>query len=446
VVVAITIAGIDLILINTGRFQDQVRNAEIARTNVLELQFDEETGLRGFTSTNSSTFLQPYIRAALHIYRAFENLKAALAPIDANGDLSPYVATEETIHRQWLADIAKPLIRNDRRHDALSLQVRGKDLMDRFRAADAELEAGLIARGNAADQALRRAVQRIILIGGITLLVAIAVVLDLSLRADRLAEQSERQRRLYTAEKEVTDELQRALLPSALPTVPNLRIDALYRPAGELSRVGGDWYDAIALPDGRLFVTIGDVTGQGVAAAAAMNGARQALLAAALREDDPGAILMRANRALLLQGSSIVTAACAFIDPKTLSIVYATAGHPPPVMIHPLLGPQLLPHGGIPLGAFNDARYATFAGLAVEGALLILYTDGLTERSHDVVEGEALLLEAASALLTPNEDFRDERSPAFALYRSVFHDAAPADDVAILTVAFGPADPQASLT
>lgn len=437
-VVALTVTWIDLFLIDTGRFQEQVRGAQVARTDVLELQLDEETGLRGFTSTGSSAFLQPYIRAAYHIFGAFQHLKIALAPIDKTGELSQYVAQEELAHRQWLAQVAKPLIANVRRHDSLTLQLRGKDLIDRFRAADAELEAGLISQAHDADEALRVSVQRTILIGGLTLLVVIAVVLDLSFRAERLADQSERQRRIYAAEKEVTDSLQRALLPRALPVVANLRIDALYRPAGELNRVGGDWYDAIALPDGRLFVTIGDVTGQGVAAAAAMNGARQALLASALREDDPGAILMRGNRALLLQGSPLVTAACAFIDPVTQRVIYASAGHPPPVLVHPTLGAHLLPHGGIPLGALYDARYTTFAGQAAEGALLILYTDGLTEGSHDVVEGEAQLIAAATNLRAASE-LRDAPSPAFALYRALFHDAPPSDDVAILTVSFGAA-------
>jgi len=143
-------------------------------------------------------------------------------------------------------------------------------------------------------------------------------------------------------------------------------------------------------------------------------------------------VLARANAAILLQGSPMVTAICGYIDPVTLAIRYATAGHPPLILARPNVPAVLLPHDGLPLGIEPEAGYRTFDATAAAGAILVLYTDGVTEFEHDVVGGEARLLEAARGAVAADD-------PALAIKRAVFGAQSPTDDVAILTIRFAAA-------
>ncbi len=139
--------------------------------------------------------------------------------------------------------------------------------------------------------------------------------------------------RLYERERTTADALQRAMLPSALPLLPDIRFSASYSAASESQRVGGDFYDAFELPDGRVALTIGDVTGHGLEAAVIMGEIRQALRAASFESAEPSAILDRASRLLIASGRSVfVTAIVGVLDPVTGRFAYATAGHPPPLV------------------------------------------------------------------------------------------------------------------
>jgi serine phosphatase RsbU (regulator of sigma subunit) len=176
--------------------------------------------------------------------------------------------------------------------------------------------------------------------------------------------------------------------------------------------------------------SIGDVAGHGVAAAVVMNRARQAILAAALHESDPALVLQRANATILLQEDGVmVTALCGFIDPGNREVVYATAGHPAPMLAHAGKPPAFLPHDGVPLGVFPESAYRRFVAQAQPGDVLVLYTDGMIEHGHDIVAGEARLIEAAVHAV-------DAENPAGALFEAIFGSDAPADDVAVLAVSF----------
>jgi serine phosphatase RsbU (regulator of sigma subunit) len=163
-----------------------------------------------------------------------------------------------------------------------------------------------------------------------------------------------------------------------------------------------------------------------------MSRARQAIIAAALHENDPAKVLERANTSIMLQEMRMVTAICGYIDPRTLEVVYATAGHPAPVLARPGLPSEFLPHDGIPLGILRNATYRTFVAHPFDGALLVLYTDGVIEHKRNVIDGLDRLLEASRlSVLAEN--------PALAIQRYVFQDSIPTDDVAILTVKFSEA-------
>jgi PAS domain S-box-containing protein len=202
--------------------------------------------------------------------------------------------------------------------------------------------------------------------------------------------------RLYEREHGIVETLQRSLLPSRLPRLPGISIAARYLPGG--ADVGGDWYDAIALGDGGVGLAMGDVVGHGIEAASMMGELRNTLRAYALEGLSPGGVVARLDRLVQqLQGDQMATLLYAVLDPDWTTVRYASAGHPPPLLIGPdgdadyLWGGRSTPLG---LGAVSEDEEAT-AELA-GGSTLALYTDGLVEvRGEALVEGLARLRDAA---------------------------------------------------
>ncbi|HET6780661.1 MAG TPA: GAF domain-containing protein, partial [bacterium] len=129
---------------------------------------------------------------------------------------------------------------------------------------------------------------------------------------------------------ELSSALQRALLPAELPRLPFLAIAALYQAADPEARVGGDWYDALLLPDDRLLISIGDVAGHGIAAAAAMAQVRHLVRALAIQGRRPADVMAAVNHYLLqLPDSTHLSMWIAMLDPITGDLIYGGAGHPP---------------------------------------------------------------------------------------------------------------------
>jgi phosphoserine phosphatase RsbU/P len=199
---------------------------------------------------------------------------------------------------------------------------------------------------------------------------------------------------LRDREQRIAETLQRSLLPQALPSSGALTLCARYLPrADEGGQVGGDFYDVVPLPGGRLGLAIGDVAGKGLAAAAAMGQIRAALHAYALEDEAPGSVLDRLDR-FVAQMESMATAMFVVVDGAG-EMAIANAGHPPAIVVDPagarLVAGALSP----PLGAGVTGRGQHRARLP-EGARLLLYTDGLIERRG---EGLDLSLEALRELV-----------------------------------------------
>ena len=147
--------------------------------------------------------------------------------------------------------------------------------------------------------------------------------------------------RLTERERGLADALQRSLLPR-LPQLPAVSLAGRYLPAAA-ARLGGDWYDAFALPDGRLGMAIGDVVGHGFHAAAIMGQLRSGLRAYALDGMSPGEVLERLNRLLRqLEPGRTSTIVYLVLEPHGGTLSVATAGHPPP-LVHPVDGDARLP-------------------------------------------------------------------------------------------------------
>ncbi|MER5409663.1 SpoIIE family protein phosphatase [Streptomyces sp. NPDC002769] len=201
--------------------------------------------------------------------------------------------------------------------------------------------------------------------------------------------------RLYDAEHIRSRELQRSLLPQALPSLPACTAAARYLPAGQGMDVGGDWYDVIPLSGGQVALVVGDVMGHGLPEAATMGRLRTAVHTLADLELPPDEIMSRLNDIVGGMGEgSYVTCLYALYDSTTQICSIARAGHPPPALVHPdgtVLFPELATDP--PLGA-AEPPFETVELPVPEGSLLVLYTDGLVESAkRDIDEGMADLAE-----------------------------------------------------
>jgi PAS domain S-box-containing protein len=248
----------------------------------------------------------------------------------------------------------------------------------------------------------------------------------------------EAQKQALERTKRVAEVLQYAFLPRALPQRSDLRIDALYASPEEDALVGGDWYDAFEMPDGRIGFSVGDVAGHGIEASIVVGKLRQTIFTLALRIDDPAAILAETNRILRMQDpGTFVTAIAGFIDAEKMTIRYASAGHPPPIVAYRtdvVEEPQ--PTGGTLLGAVDDPRLRTTSMAIAPDAVVAIYTDGVIEFARDSLAGEAALMRAVASLVGNVTVAR----PARTLRDAVLGEAPARDDVAVLVFQFSPVD------
>jgi PAS domain S-box-containing protein len=239
--------------------------------------------------------------------------------------------------------------------------------------------------------------------------------------------------RLYERQREVARTLQASFLPPGLPHDARAAFDAVYAPGTRDLTIGGDWYDAFPYDgEGTFAFSLGDVGGRGLEAAVPMGKMRQTFRAIAVLETDPARALAAADAVLRREHPDIfVTAFAGAYDAQTRALRYANAGHPPPFVRAPDGTLSRLREAGVPLGlgAFDPlvVRDETLA----PGALLVAFTDGLIEATHDIDEGER---EVARALAHPA--FRIASHPA-ALLRAMIVPEVPADDIAILTLRAG---------
>ena len=195
----------------------------------------------------------------------------------------------------------------------------------------------------------------------------------------------------------IVAELQKALLPTALPVLPRARIAARYLVAGHEQAAGGDWFDAIPLADGSVALVVGDVVGHGVAASAAMGQLRAVLAELLAAEADLGRVLERTDDfAARMPTLRAATLALAVLDPAVGKLRYTTCGHPPPLVIGVDGTTRYLAGTGTgPLG--TGSRPVLAASALAPGELVLLYSDGLIERpDQTITEGMAELAAAAA--------------------------------------------------
>lgn len=247
--------------------------------------------------------------------------------------------------------------------------------------------------------------------------------------------------RRYARERTAALALQHSLLPRRVSGGEAMEVATRYLPADDEYNVGGDWFDVIGLPGGRLALVVGDVTGHGINAAATMGRLRTAIRTLADLDLPPGELLTRLDRTFVgLAGeegeegeeddeprpSLGATCAYAVYEPATRTCTVALAGHPPPAVVDPGGGVTFpdLPHGtslGVGLLPYESAELEL-----PEGSVIAFYTDGLVEdRRQDIDVGMARVSEALGRRVSSLEDLCTE-------VVATLPTRTPADDVTLL--------------
>jgi serine phosphatase RsbU (regulator of sigma subunit) len=219
----------------------------------------------------------------------------------------------------------------------------------------------------------------------------------LTLAAERLSVAIERAAS-HDRHRHISITLQRSMLPRDLPEIPGCAVSARYLPGAVGTEVGGDWYDAFELSKGAIALTVGDVMGKGVEAAATMAQLRTALRVFALDGLKPSSLVSRLNSFAASSGSDFATMVYGVIDPAT-TLRYTCAGHPPPLLVSSSGKARYLEAGhGLLLGAEKRAQYRQASVELEEGDTLILYTDGLVESRQQSLDQRLTRLATASAV------------------------------------------------
>jgi serine phosphatase RsbU (regulator of sigma subunit) len=197
--------------------------------------------------------------------------------------------------------------------------------------------------------------------------------------------------------------LQHAVLPDRMPELPGWEFTSHYSPAGR-TEVGGDFFDAIPLGDGRVALFVGDVMGRGVHAAAAMAQMRAAVRAYAAVDPTPASVMENLDRMFdQFPSDQLVTLVYLVADPAKEELVVTNAGHPPPVLLRADGSTEQLPFAdGVPLGTFPAGRKQSTVPFCA-GDTLLAFTDGLIERrAEDIDAGQERLLAALGVLADPD--------------------------------------------
>ena len=247
--------------------------------------------------------------------------------------------------------------------------------------------------------------------------------------------------RHFESERSIAETLQRSVLPSALPRVAGMQIAARYLPGTQGVNIGGDWFDAVELRDGRVGLIVGDVVGKGVQAAANMGQLRNALRAISVERLKPPSALARLDR-LASDGldTTFATVVYAVFDSKAGVLRHSSAGHPPPVVAFPDGRVELLEGGrGLPLGTGLGPKYRQSVVELPAGSIVLLYTDGLVERRGESID-EGIEALVAAMRDGPNDA---EQLLEHVVDKLVEGTAQRADDIAILAARFLPVAPQA---
>jgi phosphoserine phosphatase RsbU/P len=262
----------------------------------------------------------------------------------------------------------------------------------------------------------------------LNLLTIMANVAALRIERERLAA-SEEARHVLESELERAAEIQRQLLPRDVPSVGGLELAGYNRPC---LTVGGDYYDFLRQPDGRILLALGDVAGKGMSAALLMVNLQVRVQMLAEQPIGPAAMVTLLNRAMAgsCPANRFVTFFLCQINPETWELAYCNAGHNPPYLIGANGEVRKLAGGGLILGVFPGLTYTEEVEHMHPGDIIVLYSDGVTESVGE--DGEDFGGEKFLEVLIENR-----RRPAQEIVVAINQaleafGGAPADDITLV--------------
>jgi serine phosphatase RsbU (regulator of sigma subunit)/anti-sigma regulatory factor (Ser/Thr protein kinase) len=235
----------------------------------------------------------------------------------------------------------------------------------------------------------------------------------------------------YSRERATALTLQRSMLPTGLSAPSSVEVKHRYLPGSQLIEIGGDWYESIALPGGRVALVVGDVAGHGVRAAVTMGRLRTAIHTLAMLELPPAETLQQLNELMQELGARephFATCVYAIFDAVSGTCELASAGHLPPLLVRPDGTNELLDVSPAPpLGVGSGPIQSRVVDIE-DGSLLVLYTDGLVERrTEDIDVG----LEKLAAIFGPGSADQPLEDLCKATLAGVYADQQR-DDIALL--------------
>ncbi|HEX8456884.1 MAG TPA: SpoIIE family protein phosphatase [Pyrinomonadaceae bacterium] len=214
----------------------------------------------------------------------------------------------------------------------------------------------------------------------LTVLTTLASVAAIRVENARLMEEDlERER--FERELNLAREIQQRFQPSGAPNVAGYEMQGISFPCYE---IGGDYYDFIERPDGRMVIALGDVSGKGTSAALLMSSLHAAMHAQIPAHKTLGDTISAVNRYLAetIPFNRFITLFCAELDPLTGTLSFLNAGHNPPLIAHAGGSMEQLAAGGIPLGIMPDALYREGRTQLHPGDALVIYSDGVSETQN----------------------------------------------------------------
>ncbi|MBV9646609.1 MAG: SpoIIE family protein phosphatase [Candidatus Eremiobacteraeota bacterium] len=352
--------------------ETEIRRAQDLTSQLLVLQLDEETAIRGYLNTGRSEFLEPYRRAEPEFSDVAPRLEALLVELGvAGGTESVHAIT--TLNHQWRSSVAVPLLRQRYPQSDVASAVHGKQLIDEERTVVKQVADSLTAREALAQQQTARGFVRATVFAVLTTLVLGGAILGFGLFLTRYELELQR-------ERSVIEKLQRAFVHRWEP-LPGATVGTAYLSATSEALIGGDVFDVRMLDPECGYVLIADVSGKGIEAAVDTAFVKFTISALSLEGRDPGLILGAFNRLVfgsLSYPDAFIVAFFGIVDAEQKELRYASAGHSSAFIRRGASVQQLAITGSI-IGLSAEETYDTQT-VALQGDdLIVLATDGLTE-------------------------------------------------------------------
>jgi len=393
---------------------------------IVRIQLDEETGLRGYLASGETLFLQPYTQGNESYDEAIDRFVSTGKNLGVPGVKSA-ITEMRLLHAHWESEVALPLLKHPHAKDAISRETDGKILVDQLRGDTTRVNALLEDRLAIVQNELKRRINEALFGGLASVLVFGSVcILFVGSRQQMLA--------VIDRERSIVETLQGAF-STDLDAIPGSRIGTAYISADRDAAVGGDLYDVRRLDAERGLVVVADVSGKGIGAAVNTAFVKYSIRMLARTSDDPAQILEQFNEVFLdtiRDPNLFVVAFVGILDVKARRLTYASAGHG---------GAYLRNGGGVDrlgvtgpiVGLDASFTYESRVVALAPGDLILLATDGLTEAR----DGNGTLLDDEGAMALLKDAPSDPQACADELVEAIRSHSGGSlhDDLALLVIA-----------